>query len=1605
MKWIRDRNGNRMSFTYDEFSRVRTITDSLNRLVEIDYYNPPTVTYDSIRYTGFGPTQREIRVYKTNLSQILEQGYSIQTHDQLFPAPDEPYPIPFPDTTPFNPPLVSEVRLPDNRSYQFRYNSYGELARVILPTGGVIKYDWEAGPNTLTGGVLQGSQRPDYERAMAIYRRVKQRWVYPDGITLEGSTKYTAIEVGGSTVVTVDHLTADGQAPPQSSGKHYFNGNVSGSLVYGIGPYGESIPIEYPHWDEGREYKTEALNSSGTNLRRQINTWQTRTSETLWYGWQTGGGGFIDFSTDPRITETLTTLLDVSPNLVSKQTHIDPVSGSVGFDQYNNPTEVWEYDYGPGAPGNLLRHARTQYLTSGYDTVVGTPTNPNPAATIHIRSLPTSQAIYSDAGTANKMAETTYEYDNYTTPDGFHAQLVTRSNISGLCDGTPQNCPNGPNFASSGYTTRGNVTKVSRWLNTPSGTVNGYQQYDVAGNVVKAIDANGNAAIFDFSDRFGSPDDDARQNTPPTNPNWLNGQTTYAFPTKVTNALGHVAYTQYDYFLGRPVNSEDANGIVSSVAYNDALDRLTQGIQARYKVGSGVTSARSQTTFAYDDLNRRITTTSDRDVFNDNILTGKAYYDGLGRTWRKASYEGNTGGGNTWLITDTQFDALGRTWKVSNPFRMTSPDGTPGSWEWATTDYDALSRVTKVTTPDDAHVDTLYSGNQVTVTDQAGKMRRGETDALGRLAKVTEDPTGLNYDTTYLYDALGNLRKVTQGAQTRWFGYDSLSRLIRAKNPEQATNGSLPPYTDPVTGGSGWSMAYTYNANGNLLSKTDPLNVTTNYIYDAVNRNTQVAYSSYPNGSFYVDRFYDGATNGKGRFWYDIAYNYRWEKPTDNLAYHHNKVNSYDPLGRPLNQEQNFLVLEGSWQYKPFSLSRTYDLAGNVKTQTYPSGRVVNYGYDTAGRLNSFTGNLGGIPSVNYATGIQYNAYGLMSRETYGTQIPLYLNLHYNNRLQMVDLRLGSNPSDEYDWSRGALIFYYGTFARNMWNPLANSPDNNGNVLRQINYAPLAGGGFVVPQLDDYNYDSLNRITSVSEQQQSQGGQWTPVFTQAFSYDRWGNRTINVGATTAAVPGVTRKNFVIDTATNRMTSSDGCGMTYDAAGNQTYDCVGSHYYDSENRMTKAVQGGSNNYYFYDANGKRVRRILNGSQTWNGQETWFVYGFDGELVAEYSYNQVSAPLPGAPQKEYGYRGGKMLVVWDGSQAGDDALKWLVSDHLGSTRWEINKSGSLGGTRRHDYLPFGEELVASTGAQRSGVGYEPPASNVKQKFGSKERDTETGLDFFGARYYSSNQGRFVSVDQGEPELLDPQTWNRYQYARNNPLYYIDTDGNKDTPARNKYINDALATDPTLLEVIKKSVNFSQSAFEKAFIEGNGIIDPKSQAGKTLRGLAGEAAVLDGMPWNVLATSQPRILKGVLPDVGFLIPAISVQVQAPGGEVEFNQRGRLYDTVLDASGRTGYKDLSTDIKFGLAEVKTGGATNIRAGAVQVEATALALKLSRFPGVATLVVDKGEWGNLSATTRTNIYNRVTRAGGYIQVIDGLAAAAANRAQNMIDEANKRKQ
>jgi RHS repeat-associated protein len=144
-----------------------------------------------------------------------------------------------------------------------------------------------------------------------------------------------------------------------------------------------------------------------------------------------------------------------------------------------------------------------------------------------------------------------------------------------------------------------------------------------------------------------------------------------------------------------------------------------------------------------------------------------------------------------------------------------------------------------------------------------------------------------------------------------------------------------------------------------------------------------------------------------------------------------------------------------------------------------------------------------------------------------------------------------------------------------------------------------------------------------------------------------------------------------------------------------------------------------------------------------------------------------------------------------------INWLVADQLGTPRMIFDKTGALATTKRHDYLPFGEELLASVGLRNSNnntLGY-ALGDGVRQKFTQKERDVETGLDYFGARYYSSTQGRFASTDpitMTVNRLHDPQQINLYAYCRNNPLVFIDPTGekiaykNKDSEAAyNEYV----------------------------------------------------------------------------------------------------------------------------------------------------------------------------------------------------------------------------
>jgi RHS repeat-associated protein len=173
-------------------------------------------------------------------------------------------------------------------------------------------------------------------------------------------------------------------------------------------------------------------------------------------------------------------------------------------------------------------------------------------------------------------------------------------------------------------------------------------------------------------------------------------------------------------------------------------------------------------------------------------------------------------------------------------------------------------------------------------------------------------------------------------------------------------------------------------------------------------------------------------------------------------------------------------------------------------------------------------------------------------------------------------------------------------------------------------------------------------------------------------------------------------------------------------------------------------------YTYDGDGNRVAKSGGASELY-----WQGAGSDALAESDASGNITN---------EYVFFGGKRVARVDSA-----GVHYYISDHLGSATVIANASGAI--EREEMYFPYGGE--------RWNYGSDPN----HYKFTGKERDTETGLDYFGARYYGSNMGRWMSPDWAaspEPvpyvDLSDPQTLNEYGYVRNNPLSKADPDGHE-------------------------------------------------------------------------------------------------------------------------------------------------------------------------------------------------------------------------------------
>jgi len=644
-------------------------------------------------------------------------------------------------------------------------------------------------------------------------------------------------------------------------------------------------------------------------------------------------------------------------------------------------------------------------------------------------------------------------------------------------------------------------------------------------------------------------------------------------------------------------------------------------------------------------------------------------------------------------------------------------------------------------------VTTSYAANQITVTEQAGKSRVSTIDALGRLVQVTENPGGLGYVTTYLYDVLDNLTQVTQGGQTRVFAYNSLSRLTSATNPESG------------------ATSYAYDANGNLTRKVDARNVATCFYsgtcstsgtpgtdgYDGLNRVTRKNYSD---ATPPVRLCYDGQTYSAGNCTGSLTAPNRGRLTAVGSSVSVTAM-SHDTLGRVTSGNQQT-------ESQTYNFAYSYQRNDALASMTYPSGRVVTYTYDNAGRPTSLSGQPAGGSATNYASSMTYAAHGAMEQMLLGNS--KLQQSCYNGRLQPFGMRLSSGTSPTTNCANSSdllnLAFGYGT------------SNNNGNVLSQMIVMPKQTSG-TLTLTQAYGYDNVNRLESVGETVTaggSGGGAWS--FTHG--YDRFGNMWVTPTGGLTAHSATPRAGDQFGATTNRLTKAfDGSALSspYDAAGNLiSHPYVGTMQCDAENRQKQFTSGSTTATYHYDGDGRRVKRVL------GGQTTVFVYDAFGMLAAEYST---------ATPTETGGR------------------RYRTTDHLGSTRLVTDDSGAV--KTRHDYLPFGEELPASSSAGNRnlvfGFGVSP---SERHKFTGKERDVESGLDYFIARYYSSPMGRFTSADEFKGGIVDPFTGQ--QVGQPSPLPYADI---ADPQTINKYAYE---------EIFRKFVRGASS--RAAAIEGTGI-----------------------------------------------------------------------------------------------------------------------------------------------------------------------------------------
>jgi RHS repeat-associated protein len=685
--------------------------------------------------------------------------------------------------------------------------------------------------------------------------------------------------------------------------------------------------------------------------------------------------------------------------------------------------------------------------------------------------------------------------------------------------------------------------------------------------------------------------------------------------------------------------------------------------------------------------------------------------------------------------------------------------------------YDGLGRVLREIAPNGQFVSTSYVYVFGSASGGVGTQRVERTTSDGRfevryfdgfertfLEKRRGGPSGRLFATKTTFDTSGRIASKclpyieAAGSPacplSTTFTYDTSDRPVQVANPDGTVvracyddvtgagatldpNGHLRRQVRSVSGqvtrvdeyqetygacttavGTPYATtSYEYDVMSRLHSVTDAGGAVTEVSYDTLGRRIALAD---PNlGTFY--------------YGYDAAGNVLWERDARGsvVSYQYDQLNRRRYKDYPTGADVAYTYDDPTI---PFSV-------GRLSTMTDGTG-VTRYTYDVLGRSSSVTRSIAG---TSYATGAAYDTAGRVQSVSYPDGSSVGYTYDPDGLLKTVSGGGVTYASFEgYDALGQVGSIQYGnqvTTTYSYWEAASRlrrirTTRSDGAVLDDVSYAYDDVGN--VTGIDDSTdaastqvlaYDGLDRLETATS---------TAYGSLQFAYSPTGN--------ILQKEGVSYQYSAIQP--HRVTStSDGGSFSYDANGNMIQDGQRKLSYDFDNRPLYVKMQGATVSFAYDGDGTRVRKVSRSASVL----------YIGKLF------ECETPSAGAATCTRNVFAGNLRVA---AVRSDGQVSYFHGDNLGSTRLVTKENGQV--AERIRYRPFGEALQDSA------------AAASRYKFTGQEFDAETGLYFYGARYYDPHLGRFLSPDSVVSDQLDPQLLNRYSYVRNNPFKYTDPTG---------------------------------------------------------------------------------------------------------------------------------------------------------------------------------------------------------------------------------------